>query len=113
MNPRTQVSRHFTTIIYLFQSKIVGKIKKIYFFIFYKKNFDTELFEIENSRSISNTGNKISMKNCTTDKVFVDGHFLWAEIRIFTIVFLTVEVVGRLGGSGKLNFFIRIFIYDK
>ena len=90
MNPRTQVSRHFTTIIYLFQSKIVGKIKKNIICHFLQKNFDTELFEIENSRSISNTGNEISMKNCTTDRVFVEGHFLWAEIRIFTIVFLTV-----------------------
>ena len=30
------------------------------------------------------------MKNCTTDRFFVDRQSLWAEIQIFTIVFISV-----------------------
>ena len=48
----------------------------------FTKNFDPKLFEIADSRSISNTGNENSMKNCTNDRLFVDRQFLWAEIQI-------------------------------
>ena len=70
--------------------KLWEKIKK-YFLSFFYKNFDLKLFKIADSRSISNTGNENSMKNCTNDRLFVDRQFLWADIRIFTIVFISVQ----------------------
>ena len=59
-------------------------------FTFQISNFEGELFKIEDSPSISTTRIENNLKNCTTDRIFGFRQFLWAEIRIFTPVFISV-----------------------